>query len=136
MGYEMLRLIERIARHTVPLLILLTGEAGTHNTEALSRWKTSQDGSRPASAEVRDRLKDSILGYALTGNAASVRARIEAGESVNERDPKGRTALFFASQAGHREVVTLLLAKGASAAIADDRGRLPLHVAAMFGHEG
>ncbi|GMH35737.1 hypothetical protein BSKO_03605 [Bryopsis sp. KO-2023] len=55
-------------------------------------------------------------------------------KSVNKRDRDGFTALHFAALYDHREIVRLLLERGADADCADKMGRTPLHVASARGH--
>ena len=52
-----------------------------------------------------------------------------ASATINTRDLRGRTALWWASYQGHREVVVLLLEAGADFTLADDRGDTPIGVA-------
>lgn len=55
-----------------------------------------------------------VLGQAaFRGKVDDVRAALEGGADVNERDPFGATALVYASMEGHTEVVQVLLAAGA-----------------------
>lgn len=53
---------------------------------------------------------------------------------VDEVDPLGRTALFYAARAGASQVVQLLLDAGASAHIKDRFGATPVFAAARNGH--
>lgn len=55
-------------------------------------------------------------------------------QGLNERDWRGLTALYYATQGGHEDVVGLLLSKGAQANIADYDKRTPLMVASEQGH--
>lgn len=48
----------------------------------------------------------------------------------------GRTALYLACQAGHVDIVDLLIEQGASIDATDDKGRNPLMAAAAMGHVG
>lgn len=56
-----------------------------------------------------------VLGQAaFRGKVDDVRAALEGGADVNERDPVGATALVYASMGGHVEVVLVLLGAGAN----------------------
>jgi hypothetical protein len=55
-------------------------------------------------------------------------------ESVHEKNIFNWRPLHTAALAGHRNIVKLLLAKGAGEH-ADDRGETPMHIAAREGHE-
>ncbi len=59
-----------------------------------------------------------------------------AGVDVNARGVKGRSALWYAANKGHKEIASWLLSNGATdAAIADKRDILaPFHLAARNGH--
>lgn len=67
----------------------------------------------------------------MTGDIAEVRALLKSGRhNINERIPKeetwvygySQTALMFASQKGHADVVQLLLDEGADEHAADSNG--------------
>ena len=53
---------------------------------------------------------------------------------VNQKTKEGVSALSYASQQGHAEVVELLLNKGADPEIADRNEVAPLHIACLLGH--
>ncbi len=71
----------------------------------------------PARAQATGRAavyQRTALGQAaFRGKVDDVRAALEGGADVNERDPFGATALVYASLGGHVEVVQALLAAGA-----------------------
>jgi len=50
-------------------------------------------------------------------------------------DDEGRRALHLAAGEGYKDVVALLLDKGADVAATDNRGRTALHGAARGGHK-
>ena len=54
-----------------------------------------------------------ILRAAKSGNTAEVRALLDVGVMVNATDDEGITALKYASEAGHTEIVELLRDAGA-----------------------
>ena len=54
---------------------------------------------------------------------------IQAGKDVNEKDDYGRTPLLHASQFGHVEVITALLAAGADKNIKNEDGLTPHNLA-------
>jgi serine/threonine-protein phosphatase 6 regulatory ankyrin repeat subunit B len=58
------------------------------------------------------------------------------GQGLEETDTGGRTALYYASENGHEEMVGYLLSQGARADITDSVGRSPFTWAAFMGHMG
>lgn len=62
------------------------------------------------------RLRDA----ATHGDVAQVRALLDAGTDANAASEYGATALFFACDRGHVEVVKLLLARGAKPDVKDN----------------
>ena len=74
-----------------------------------------------------------------TGVIEGIRAILEHEGSqaiINTEDISGRTPLLLASSSGNKEVVTLLLRKGASMQIKNKHRESPLHFCARFGHAG
>ena len=67
---------------------------------------------------------------------ARIRAVLESGTSVDERDKDGRTALFRTARLGKSDCVRLLLEFHANPNATDGRGEAPLQAAARYGHEG
>src|SRR5438874_4583408 len=67
---------------------------------------------------------------------ARIRAVLESGISVDERDKDGRTALFRTARLGKSDRVKLLLEFHANPNATDGRGEAPLQAAARYGHEG
>ena len=62
----------------------------------------------------------------IAGDLAAVKKLIDAGWAINERDDKGRTALFRAVEDKRADLVSLLLFAGADPNIADNAGISPL----------
>ncbi|MHC4192428.1 MAG: ankyrin repeat domain-containing protein, partial [Planctomycetota bacterium] len=55
----------------------------------------------------------SLQSGAFVGDLAKVKALLDAGADVNEKNATGMTALYAAAVGGHKKVVELLLSKGA-----------------------
>ena len=62
------------------------------------------------------------------GDIHRVEVLLAAGEPINKRDYKGRTALVLAQLSSERDIACLLLERGADPNLHDGRGRLPLHL--------
>jgi cytohesin len=67
---------------------------------------------------------------ARDGDLSGVQELLDDGADVNAKDEHGWTALHYAAFSGHREIIELLLAKGANVT-----GMTALHYAASGGHE-
>lgn len=67
-------------------------------------------------------------------HARSLLTAILAAASIEEVDPKGRTALFRAARVGRLENVCLLLQHGANPDAKCGTGEAPLQAAARYGH--
>lgn len=59
---------------------------------------------------------------------------VDPTEALNDRDQFGATPLFLASQHGHFDIVTQLIAAGAKLAICDKQKQSPLHIACKMGN--
>ncbi len=70
---------------------------------------------------------------AVIGDLVKVRLLLDKGVDINHRDEMGITALMFAVEKGHAEVVTLLLNAGADIHHQDEKGITALMVAAEKG---
>jgi len=76
-----------------------------------------------------------IHNAARAGDLAKVIALLETDPNLATlKDPSSKTALHWAAQSGHSEVVKSLLNKGAQIDAADSRNTTPLHFAADGGH--
>ena len=72
---------------------------------------------------------------AKQGDAGAVRAALAAGVPADVRDREGRTPLHLAAQAGHTDVIQILLDAGAEVDAEDrDFGSRPLYLAAVGAH--
>lgn len=77
----------------------------------------------------------SIIQLAKNGNVEQLKEQLLGEVDLNLRDELyGQTALSWASENGHLEVVKILLGKHAKIDIADDGGRLPLYWACSNEH--
>ena len=81
----------------------------------------------------------SIHEAAAEGNIERVKQHLVEGVDVNAKFKDGWTPLHMAAEGGHREIVDLLIAKGAdinaTAGWGDGVGWTPLHMAAEEGHK-
>ena len=81
----------------------------------------------------------SIHEAAAEGNIKRVKQHLVEGVDVNAKFKDGWTPLHMAAEGGHREIVDLLIAKGAdinaTAGAGDGVGWTPLHEAAEGGHK-
>jgi ankyrin repeat protein len=72
---------------------------------------------------------NTLWGAAALGYTRILARMIARGASVNERDPGGRTALYFAVDGNQEHAMERLLAAGADPDLPDDAGKTPLHLA-------
>lgn len=80
-------------------------------------------------------LGDQLFEAARRGDAAAVKALLDKGVDVNTKFRYGATALSYASDKGHVEVVKLLLERKADANVKDTfYGATPIIWAAQKGH--
>jgi ankyrin repeat protein len=77
---------------------------------------------------------DPLVAAAYRGEVSTVKAMLDTGYNINERNPDGRTALMDSSSQGHEHVVQLLLENGADVNATDRSGRTALMDAAWNGH--
>jgi hypothetical protein len=78
---------------------------------------------------------DALLDAARAGDVGKVRAVLDAGASVNAANRYGVTALGFAAERGHFDVVRLLVERGADVNVVDSfYGSRPVDFALRGGH--
>jgi hypothetical protein len=78
---------------------------------------------------------DALLDAARAGDVGRVRAVLDAGASVNAANRYGVTALGFAAERGHFDVVRLLVERGADVNVVDSfYGSRPVDFALRGGH--
>jgi ankyrin repeat protein len=95
-------------------------------------------GADPAPAS-RNQLAVTALHSAVATDAGArdigiVRELLDAGAPINARSGAGGTPLHTAAYTGDREVVELLLARGADARVANNDGKSPIDLARERGH--
>jgi len=79
---------------------------------------------------------NSLLETARRGDLEASRAALKRGASLEDRDPKGWTALMFASMRGYDELALLLVEAGADVNARAHDGSTPLIAAAVMGQLG
>jgi ankyrin repeat protein len=77
-----------------------------------------------------------LLNSALYGNLSLIHWLLEKGADINHVDIIGYTALHFAAQETHTNVVKFLLEHGAIPNIQDKNGNTPAWVAIMYWNGG
>ena len=96
-------------------------------------------GCGPGSSIHKFMKQPNIHEAAAEGNIKRVKQHLVEGVDVNAKFKDGWTPLHMASEGGHREIVDLLIAKGAdinaTAGAGDGVGWTPLHEAAEGGHK-
>ena len=78
----------------------------------------------------------SIHKFAFDGNIAVVKQLLTDGVNVNAKEEDGGTALHWASQEGHKEIVELLISSGADVNVSGPfGGGTALHFSVNEGHK-
>jgi hypothetical protein len=91
---------------TVPVSILLV-------TLALASSAPQAQAPAPASATTPSPLAEELWAAVRAGDTAKVTAALDQGADVNAKTRYGATALTFAADKGHLDVIKLLIARGA-----------------------
>jgi len=76
-----------------------------------SLWPKQSTQSNPSILGVPN--KEDLVTFAQKGNILGVLSSLEAGENINSSNKVGDSALSLAAAAGHKEIVLVLLSKGA-----------------------
>ena len=79
-------------------------------------------------------LFSSVHFAAINGHESIIQLLLSHKADVNSRSSLEVTPLFLASQGGHLASVLTLLQAGADPLLADVKGTLPIHIAAIFNH--
>jgi ankyrin repeat protein len=88
----------------------------------------------PLGARAQDKHEE-FFAAARKGDVAAVKAFLDAGVDVNSKTRYGATALSYACDKGHVEVVRLLVERGADVNVKDTfYGEVPLGWALSHGH--
>ena len=86
-----------------------------------------------AGADVAQVKKDdpnaALLAAARAGDAAQVRAALDAKADVNTKHSSGKTPLMLAAESGHQEIVRILLSRYADPNRKDSSGKTALFLA-------
>lgn len=81
-------------------------------------------------------MTPAFRGAARFGDLERMRALLDTGSDVNQRDRYQQTALMLAAQGGHASVVRLLLERGAELDVAAKFSLTALMLAVVAGHAG
>ena len=79
-------------------------------------------------------MTPAFRGAAKRGDVEHMRALLDSGSDVNQRDRYHQTALMLAAQAGHLDVVRLLVERGADLDVAAKFSLTALMLAVIGGH--
>ncbi|MFT4044740.1 MAG: ankyrin repeat domain-containing protein [Gordonia sp. (in: high G+C Gram-positive bacteria)] len=80
-------------------------------------------------------LAGHLFTLARTGDAAALRAYLDAGAPVDLRNQAGDTLLMLAAYHGHALAVAALIERGADPNLANDKGQTPLAGAVFKGYD-
>ena len=81
-------------------------------------------------------MDEMFLNACKNGQKGVAQTLLAKGEiNVNKRDPMGLTALHYASQKGARDLVSMLLEKGADACACSNDSVTPLHMSSRSGNK-
>lgn len=75
-----------------------------------------------------------LLYLAVSWSEETVVLLLLKGVTISAGGLEGTTALHLAAQDSHKELIDLLINKGAETAVRDELGRIPLHCCAELGY--
>ncbi|MCA1602455.1 MAG: ankyrin repeat domain-containing protein, partial [Acidobacteria bacterium] len=110
-----------------------SGEGLTGKAQIISVYLNIQIMPRTTKSFPEAREDDQWRRAALEGRTEIIRALLEKGTDVNEKDDCGRTALMFAAINLHRDTVRTLLESGADVNVTANDGATALMLAACAG---
>ena len=119
------------------------GIRGKKTTNAIKLFQ--EEIGVPATGRLDQQTKDKLTNYrepsqfslneaVRLNDIVLVKALIDAGADVNEKDEAGEAPLHIAVVGGYREIASLLIEKGAEVNVGDARGLTPMHAAAWRGY--
>ena len=121
-----------------PQLPEVGSSSDAENSPISSTSTENEPNSRPRFGWVRPPIDFLVgplmLAAAEAGNAKRLVSTLEYVRSINFTNDREETALHKAAAKGHRNIIQLLLSKGASLEVKDMDGSTPLHRAVRGGH--
>ena len=79
-------------------------------------------------------INEKLLEAVRLNKIEEVKKLIEKGADLNVVDEYGATALHWASQEGHSEIMKMLIKAGADVNVVNKYGITALHLASLLGH--
>jgi ankyrin repeat protein len=113
---------------------MLSGLGIACGQQAEPRQSGTPAGGTRLERSVPGLLEGTTQGDVAAGDIDAVRAMIDRGWAVDDRDEQGATLLHIAAIHGRLGVVRLLLERGASVEARDRSGLTPLHAVASMTH--
>ncbi len=125
----------RVRRIALPLALCMVTVIPAMNWAIGFAFTSGAKG--PAERHADADPRESIWAAARAGDVDAIKAHLDAGADVNERDPKlNMPPLMLAAISDHPEAVDVLVRSGADIEAQDDKGSTALLIAAFFGRAG
>ena len=134
------RLFTKNVPHILEIIFLsLDGKSVLNCMEVSKYWNdflTSESFPKKGETIFCKDLWRELSKAAKDGNTDMVRRILASGmvEMTNKNKEPGTSPLLVAAEMGHKDVVQLLLNRGAKANMVNQHGQTPLHLAAWSGH--